>query len=164
MNVYERLYYCSLIKENHNAEKAFSVTTFGFEINIMDKCCVCGKQPQIRSGTANASCAKTKCVCAASSPHTHTVLTADGVWTLLNKSISTSEAAPLRAVWPMHGKKKPGHPFFAIWLFWRHFVKLLLMIILPYVCYRDILQLFAKTRIGQRNRDRFFCPYCTALI
>ncbi len=48
--VYERLYYCTLIKENHNAEKAFAVTTFGFEIKIMDKCCVCGKPPQIRSG------------------------------------------------------------------------------------------------------------------
>ncbi len=50
--VYERLYYCNvtLIKENHNAEKAFAVTTFGFEIKIMDKCCVCGKPPQIRCG------------------------------------------------------------------------------------------------------------------
>ncbi len=49
-NVYEILYYCTLIKENHNAEKTFAVTTFGFEIKIMDKCCVCGKPPQIRSG------------------------------------------------------------------------------------------------------------------
>ncbi len=40
VNVYERLYYCTLIKENHNAEKAFAVTTFGFEIKIMDKCCL----------------------------------------------------------------------------------------------------------------------------
>ncbi len=38
-----------MIKEGHNAEKAFSVTTFGFEIKIMDKGCVCGKQPWIRS-------------------------------------------------------------------------------------------------------------------
>ncbi len=37
--------YCTLIKEDHNAEKAFSVTMFGFEIKIMDKYCVCCKQP-----------------------------------------------------------------------------------------------------------------------
>ncbi len=24
------------------------LTTFGFEIKIMDKCCVCGKQPRMR--------------------------------------------------------------------------------------------------------------------
>ncbi len=102
------------------------------------------------------------CLCCIFTAYPYCILTADGVWTWLNKSISTSEAVPLRAEWPMHGKKKPGHPFFAIWLFWRHFVTLLLMIILPYVCSRDILQLFAKTQIGQRNRNRFFCPYCTA--
>ncbi len=33
-----------MIKEDHNVENAFSVTTFGFEIKIMDKGCVCGKQ------------------------------------------------------------------------------------------------------------------------
>ncbi len=44
MNVYERLYYCTVIKEDHNAEKAFSVTTLGFEVKIMDKCCVCGSE------------------------------------------------------------------------------------------------------------------------
>ncbi len=42
-HVYERLSY--LRKEDHNAEKAFSVTMFGFEIKIMDKYCVCCKQP-----------------------------------------------------------------------------------------------------------------------
>ncbi len=35
------MYYCKR-KKNHN-EKAFSVTMFGFEIKILDKCCVCGK-------------------------------------------------------------------------------------------------------------------------
>ena len=35
---------------NCNAEKVFSVTKFGFDIKIMDKCCVCGKQPRISSG------------------------------------------------------------------------------------------------------------------
>ncbi len=44
VNAYEMLYYCNIIKEDHNAEKASLVTTFGFEIKIMDKCCVCGKQ------------------------------------------------------------------------------------------------------------------------
>ncbi len=44
VNVYERLYYCTVIKEDHNAEKTFSVTTFGFEVKIMDKCCVCGSE------------------------------------------------------------------------------------------------------------------------
>ncbi len=28
----------------------YRLKTFGFEIKIMDKCCVCGKQLQIRSG------------------------------------------------------------------------------------------------------------------
>ncbi len=28
----------------------YRLTMFGFEIKIMDKCCVCGKQPRIRSG------------------------------------------------------------------------------------------------------------------
>ncbi len=33
------------VKENKSHdEKAFSVTMFGFEIKIMDKCWVCGKQ------------------------------------------------------------------------------------------------------------------------
>ncbi len=27
----------------------YRLTMFGFEIKIMDKCCVCGKQPWIRS-------------------------------------------------------------------------------------------------------------------
>ncbi len=42
LNIYKD---CITVKEkkNHN-EKAFSVTMFGFEIKIMDKCCVCGKQ------------------------------------------------------------------------------------------------------------------------
>ncbi len=51
-SVYNRLYYCTVIKENHNAEKAFSVTMFRFEMKIIDV--VCGKQPR----TANVSCVK----------------------------------------------------------------------------------------------------------
>ncbi len=50
-HIYELLYYCTVGKKNyHNAEKAFSVTMFRFEIKIMDKCCAGGKQPQISSG------------------------------------------------------------------------------------------------------------------
>ncbi len=40
---------CAFLKEDHNAEKAFRGTTFGFEIKIMGKYFVCGKQPQISS-------------------------------------------------------------------------------------------------------------------
>ncbi len=51
VNVYERfivlLYFDKRITM---LKKAFAVRTFGFEIKIMDKCCVCGKPPQIRSG------------------------------------------------------------------------------------------------------------------
>ncbi len=54
--VYERLYYCTLIKRITMLKKAFAVTTFGFEIKIMDKCCVCGKPPQIRSGLQTILC------------------------------------------------------------------------------------------------------------
>ncbi len=54
---------------NHNAEKAFSVTMFGFEIKIMDKCCVCGKQPQKKT-----VCEST--VSAASAPLTYHTWTA----------------------------------------------------------------------------------------
>ncbi len=32
LHVYERLYYCTVQKNNHNAEKAFSITIFGFSI------------------------------------------------------------------------------------------------------------------------------------
>ncbi len=36
---------CITVKEKKNRnEKAVSITMFGFEIKIMDKCCVCGKQ------------------------------------------------------------------------------------------------------------------------
>ncbi len=40
--VNERLCNCTVIKEDHNAEKhvQYRLTTFGFEIKIMDKCCV----------------------------------------------------------------------------------------------------------------------------
>ncbi len=52
------------LKEDHNAEKVacfqYRLTPFGSEIQIMDKCCVCGKQPRIRSGlqTRLDSCVK----------------------------------------------------------------------------------------------------------
>ncbi len=68
--VYEVLYYCIVINKDHNAEKAFSVTTFGFEIKIMDKCYVCGKQPRISSKTANVSCVEATLILAAFSLHT----------------------------------------------------------------------------------------------
>ncbi len=35
---------CITVKEKSINEKAFSVTMFGFEIKIMDKLCVFGKQ------------------------------------------------------------------------------------------------------------------------
>ncbi len=44
----------------------YRLTTFGFEIKIMDKCCVCGKQLRIR----NVSCVKAQPVRAASAHHT----------------------------------------------------------------------------------------------
>ncbi len=31
LNIYERLYYCTVLKKNNNAEKAFSVITYRFE-------------------------------------------------------------------------------------------------------------------------------------
>ncbi len=53
-------------KKNHNAEKSSSVTMFGFEIKIMDKCCVCSKQPRISCRLLCESC-----FCTAHGPHTH---------------------------------------------------------------------------------------------
>ncbi len=116
------LLYCD--KENH-AEKAFSVTTIGFEIKIMDKCCVV-----VNSHGSGVN-----------------------VWTWHNKSISTPEAVPQSALWPIHGKKKSltwGH-----FLFFCHMpvcsrdilLDLYLVIILPYVCSRVMLQLFDKALI-----------------
>ncbi len=58
-HIYKILTYCTLIKEDHNAEKGFSVTMFGFEIKIMDKCCVCGKAVD-QEQTASTSGVKSK--------------------------------------------------------------------------------------------------------
>ncbi len=42
MNVSERLCNCTVIKEDHDAEKhvEYRLTMFGFEVKVMDKCCV----------------------------------------------------------------------------------------------------------------------------
>ncbi len=58
-HIYKILTYCTLIKEDHNAEKAFSATMFGFEFKIMDKCCVCGKAVD-QEQTASTSGVKSK--------------------------------------------------------------------------------------------------------
>ncbi len=79
-HVYKRLTYCTLIKD-HNAEKGFSVTMFGFEIKIMDKCCVCCKQlwwadcKRIRCEIKMSPC----CFCSAYVTHMDCIETANRV-------------------------------------------------------------------------------------
>uniref|UniRef100_A0A672N1S9 DNA damage-binding protein 1 n=1 Tax=Sinocyclocheilus grahami TaxID=75366 RepID=A0A672N1S9_SINGR len=65
-------------QRNHNAEKACSETTFGFEIKIMDKCCVCGKPPQIRSGLQTHPVRNTLSPCCFCTAYTYCIRTADG--------------------------------------------------------------------------------------
>ncbi len=113
-----------MIKENH-AEKAFSVTTIGFEIKIMDKCCVCGKQPWIRSERMNL----------AQQIYFNT-------WGSATKCSMTNTWQKNPLTW--------GH-----FLFFCHMpvcsrdilLDLYLVIILPYVCSRVMLQLFDKALI-----------------
>ncbi len=118
----------------------------------MDKC-VCGKQPRIRSGL-QMNPVQAKLVCAASSPHTHTVYVLQMEYEHGATNLFQHLRQRHKELYDQCMAKKikiPGHPFF----FFLPYVcsgdillHLYLVIILPYVCSRDMLQLFAKALIG----------------
>ncbi len=148
VNVYERLYYCILIKENHNAEKAFSVTTFGFEIKIMDKYCVCGKQPRIRSGLQTHPVQKQN----ESVLLLHHILYMHcrrSMNLLQQIYFNTRGSATKSCMTNAWQKKISGFLFFCHMAVLEDILlRLYVVIILPYVCSRDMLQLFDKALIG----------------